>query len=214
MIVHKRKFYSSRIYSNKRVGPHNLDVISVLVGGLLGYCYGEKRNNSTRFVIHASSTNVEYIYSLHKLLYKNGYCSAKKPGMRKEIGKNNKVYFSIKFRTFSFTSLNFLHDIFYNESKEKIISFEIHKLLNRQAFAIWFVAHGGISGSGLMLSTGSFAYKDVVTLQRAIHQNFKILPTIQRHKQAHVLYFKKEDKEDVFNIIKDFLVDSMLYKFK
>ena len=201
MILHKRKFYTSRIYSNTRIGPHNIDVISVLVGGLLGDCHAEKRNNSTRFTIHASSRNVEYIYSLHKFFYKNGYCSPEKPGTQKQIGKNNKVYFSIKFRTFSFTSLNFLHDIFYNENKEKIVPSEIHKLLNRQAFAIWFMDDGGRSGSGLKLSTDSFTYNDVVYLQKAIHQNFKIVPTIQNHKQTHVLYFKKENKQDVFNIV-------------
>lgn len=214
MIVHFRKFYTAKLYSDQRIGPHNLDLISVLVGGLLGDCDAEKRNNSTRFVIHASSRNAEYIYSLHKFFYKNGYCSPEKPATKKQIGKNNKIYFSIKFKTFSFTSLNYLHDMFYNSRKEKIVPAEIHKLLNKQAFSIWFMDNGGKSGSGLKLATDCFTYTDVVKLQLAIYENFKILPTIQDHKQRHVLNFKKENKEDLFDLIKDFFVDSMVYKFK
>lgn len=214
MIQQKRNFYIARLYSPQRIGPHNLDLVSVLTGCLLGDCHAEKRNNSTRFTINTSSRNVEYIYSLHKFFYKNGYSSLEKPATKRKIGKHNKLYYSIKFRTFSFTSLNYLHDMFYNSRKEKIVPAEIHKLLNKQAFAFWFMDDGGRSGSGLKLSTEGFAYPDVVRLQSSIHQNFKVLPTIQHHKEGYVLYFKKADKQDVFNIVKDYLVDSMAYKFK
>jgi hypothetical protein len=36
--------FHTRVTAQKRIGPHNLDVISVLVGSLLGDCYASKRS--------------------------------------------------------------------------------------------------------------------------------------------------------------------------
>ena len=76
----KRKFYTQNLFSKERIGPHNEDVISVLVGNLLGDGYGEKRKNSTRFQIHMSSRNVEYVFWSFKFFAEKGYSSRKKPG--------------------------------------------------------------------------------------------------------------------------------------
>jgi hypothetical protein len=222
----KRNFLCFNVVkkTDKHIGVHNKTVISILVVCLLGAAHAEKRNNATRFIIHVSSRNVEYIYFLHKFFAKNGYCNLKKPKISKQIGKNNKIYFSIKFKTFSFSSFNFLHDAFYNEKKEKIVPLHIHKLLTAEAFAIWFMGNGDKSGSELKIFTDKFPLKHVICLQKAIHENFKILPTIQHHKKykseklkqdrLYGIYFKKRDKHNVLNIVKDFLVDSMVYKFK
>jgi hypothetical protein len=194
--------------------PYNLEVTSVIVGGLLGDFYAEKRANLTRFSIHASNRNVEYISFLHTFFSERGYCTRKKPPLCVQIGKDNKVYHSIKFRTFSFSSLNFLHDAFYNEKKEKIVPANIYQLLTKQAFAFWFMDGGGKYGSGLKLSTDRFTIQGVILLQKAILYNFKISAKIQHHKKSYVLYFCKNDKENVFNVVKDFIVDSMVYNFK
>ena len=57
----KRSFFSSNLKSSERIGPHDFLIIELFFGSLLGDCYAEKRNNSTRFVFHQSSRNVEYI---------------------------------------------------------------------------------------------------------------------------------------------------------
>jgi len=44
-----------------KIGPHNLDVISIIVGLLLGDGYAEKRSESTRITVHSSSRNVSYL---------------------------------------------------------------------------------------------------------------------------------------------------------
>ncbi len=134
MILHKRNFYTSTIYSKQRIGPHNKNVISMLVVCLLNDSHAEKRNNATRFIIYASSKNVKYINYLHKFFVRNGYCNPENLKLNKQIGKNNKIYFNVKFKTFSFSSLNFLHNAFYNEKKEKIVPLNIDELLDPQAF--------------------------------------------------------------------------------
>lgn len=68
-----------KIPALKRIGPHNIDVISVIIGNMLRDGWGENRSNNTRFNIHMGSPNVEYLMWLHKYFYERGYCSSIKP---------------------------------------------------------------------------------------------------------------------------------------
>jgi hypothetical protein len=40
----QRSFYTKKLQACERVGPHNLDIISTLVGNLLGDSWGEKKS--------------------------------------------------------------------------------------------------------------------------------------------------------------------------
>ena len=211
MNIFKRKFYTQKLSAKQRIGPHHIQVLSVLVGNLLGDGHAEKRNNSTRFQIHMSSKNAEYVFWLHKLFAENGYCSSTKPVVKRQIGKNNKVYFSIKFRTFSFSSLNFLYDCFYIEGK-KTVPTNIENLLTEQALAIWVMDDGGKSGSGMKISTESFSLQENLFLQKVFKQKFGIEPTIQRHKEKNILYFKKGDCIRLCMLIKPHTLPCMYYK--
>ena len=115
---YKRSFHTANLSAEKRIGPHNIDVISVLVGNLLREGYAEKRGNSTRFHLHMSSKNAQHVFWLHKFFADRGYCSPTIPSVKKQIGKKNRIYFSIKFVTFSFKSLNWLYDSF-SQGEEK-----------------------------------------------------------------------------------------------
>lgn len=188
------------------------DVISSLIGSLLGLGHAEKRSNATRFHIHVKSKNAEYIFWLHKFFYSRGYCQSNKLKVSKTISKNNTVYYSIKFRTFSFSSLNYLYDAFYDTQKKKIIPTNISSLLTKKAFAIWFMDHGGKSGNCITISTESFTYSQMCLLQKAIFEKFSLKCTIQKHKDKHVLYFAKNDIPAFSDLLKPYLLDCMLYK--
>jgi ubiquinol-cytochrome c reductase cytochrome b subunit len=49
--------------SKDRIGPHNLDIISIIIGSTLGDTHLEKRKNGigTRVIFEKSSENVEYL---------------------------------------------------------------------------------------------------------------------------------------------------------
>lgn len=178
----RREFYSQSISSEKRIGPHDKDVISVLVGSLLGDGYAQKRKNSTRFQIEMSSKNASYIFWLHNFFADRGYCSAKKPVVKKQIGKKNTVYFSIKFKTFSFSSLNYLYHQFYCENNQrKKIPTQIYELLTPKALAIWIMNDGEKSGSGLKISTKPSSFTDNLLLQKIFSEKWGITPTVQHH---------------------------------
>lgn len=213
-----RHFYTSRLLVKKRIGCHEKDVISVLIGNLLGDGFAEKRNNATRFHIHISNKNAEYVFKLHCFFKNKGYCSTEKPKVKKQIGKKNTVYFSIKFRTFSFSSLNYIYEVFYKQksanekSFKKVIPENISSFLTEKAFAIWFMDDGGKSGSGYKISTESFSYYEISLLQHAILKNFNLQCSIQKHKHQFVLYFAKKDTLFFSSIVKPNMYSCMYYK--
>lgn len=208
----KNTFYSSSLYADKRIGAHNQDVISVLVGNLLGDGYGEKRGNSSRFCIHMSSRNMEYVSWLHRFFSERGYCSPEKPAVRKQIGRGNKIYYSVRFSTFSFQSLNYLYNLFYLDGR-KVVPATIENLLTEKALAVWIMDDGGKGGDGLKISTECFSYADNLLLQKSIKNKFSLEPTIQRHTDKFLLYFKKEDVSALFKRVEGHILPCMYYKF-
>lgn len=59
---HYRTFHT-RVKAASRIGPHNQDVISVVVGSLLGDCYANKRSvEGTRLCYRQSIIHKDYLY--------------------------------------------------------------------------------------------------------------------------------------------------------
>jgi hypothetical protein len=108
-------FGNSKYRSPQRIGPHNLEVISILVGNLLGDGSAEQRNKlgGVRFSLHMSQKNREYLNWLHKYYSSRGYCNPDTIKYKKQIGLEGKIYFSGKLNTWTFNSLIWLYDLFY-----------------------------------------------------------------------------------------------------
>lgn len=230
-----KSFRPSSKSFKERIGVHHKDVISLLIGNLLGDGFAEKRSNATRFHFRMGSKNAEYIFGLHSFLKGKGYCSTDKPKVNKRIVRKNKVYFSIRFRTFSFSGLNYIYDSFYVEQNLiaqtdkdlaklclkssaksfkslKVVPKNIPTLLTEKAFAVWFMAEGEKNGAGLEISIKQFSSSDRLLLQRALFERFNLDCNIQRHKDKSVLYFEKKNKEKLSKIIKPHMYKCMYYK--
>jgi hypothetical protein len=55
--------FHTKVRASKRIGPHNEDVLSVIVGSLLGDCYGNRRSvEGTRFSYRQSIVHKEYLF--------------------------------------------------------------------------------------------------------------------------------------------------------
>ena len=208
-----------RMKSSERIGPHNIDVLSILVGSLLGDGWGEKRSNSTRFHIHCSAKNVEYIMWLHKYLSQKGYCSTVKPKILKQIGQSGNIYYSIKIRTWSFTSLNYIYDSFYLDMVKVVPSLEfLNQFCTPLALAIWFMDDGGKhSTGGVLLHTNSFTYKEIQILQEFLLEKYRLKssytkkPTLDLDR-GYIIYILKECLSLFVSIVKPYMVPSMYYK--
>jgi hypothetical protein len=120
-----------------RIGPHNIDVISVLVGLLLGDGYASNRSGEgVRFSIKQSIIHKEYLFSLYEFFLKRGYCSNLEPRKYNRSIKNiNKIYYGYEFNTYTFSSLFWLYDSFYKKGK-KIVPVNLEKLITPLALAI------------------------------------------------------------------------------
>lgn len=213
----KREFHTKNIKSFHRIGPHNQDVISTLVGNLLGDCWGEKRSGSCRFHLHMSSRNVEYLFWLQKFYSERGYCSPEKPKLIKQIGKGGKIYFSYKIRTWSFSSLNWLYDLFYISQSTQIVKRIppiIETLLTPRVLAIWIMDDGGASSAGIRLATQGFCEGDVKILQRALFTKFGLLTSLQKSGSNFALYVSKNSCNQLLALVEPNMHESMRYKLR
>lgn len=117
-----RQFHT--ITSN-RVGPLNLDIISVLVGCLLGDAYSSKSKSlieGTSFRFKQSGRHKDYLFFLYDFFFTRGYFTNSGPRLYKTILINTanvkKIYYGYIFDLFTFSSLNWIYDLFYlNEKK-------------------------------------------------------------------------------------------------
>jgi hypothetical protein len=53
----------TRIRSDKRIGPHNLEILSIIFGSLLGDAYAERRfkKNGTRISFYQEGRHLSYL---------------------------------------------------------------------------------------------------------------------------------------------------------
>lgn len=61
-ILHSRKFHT-RMKAASRIGPHSSEVLSVIVGSLLGDCYGNRISvEGTRLCFRQSVIHQKYLF--------------------------------------------------------------------------------------------------------------------------------------------------------
>ena len=143
----------------KRIGPHNQDVISVLVGTLLGDCHAEReKRGGVRFRFKQSERHKDYIFWLQEFFYKRGYCSNNLPVLFKD--GNKKQYNCYRFVTYRYTSLLWLYKLFYDHNKLKRVPKNIADFLTPLSLAIWISDDGGFHNSGVRIHTNCFTKEE------------------------------------------------------
>jgi len=101
-------FNIGRMKANKRIGPHNKDILSIIYGGLLGDAHAEKRStgNGTRISFYQEGSHGSYLIWLHQKVSDLGYCNPILPEIKTRLGSKGIVRKIIRFHTFTFSSLN------------------------------------------------------------------------------------------------------------
>ena len=121
-VFNKKKTKKITLSKKIEFGPHSQEVIDVIVSSLLGHGSAQKRNHATRIMFHCFSRNVTYAKYIHKLMSSKGYASPHIKKMNVKIGRGGKQYFSVKFRTFSYTSWSYLYDLFYKDEAKPVMN--------------------------------------------------------------------------------------------
>lgn len=98
--------FAKRVRSDSRVGPHNKDILSIIYGSLLGDGHAEKHGNGTRISFSQEASKSEYLIWLHSIVSEKGYCNPAIPKIQNRIGSGGKIRNIIRFRTFTYSTLN------------------------------------------------------------------------------------------------------------
>lgn len=111
-----------RVRAEARVGPHNKDIISIFYGCLLGDSHAERRKegNGTRLSFSQESNRQQYLLWLHSIIASLGYCNSTTPKIQSRIGNKGVIRYILRFHTFSYSSLNWLHDAWYGPSGKRV----------------------------------------------------------------------------------------------
>jgi hypothetical protein len=208
----------------KRIGPHNWDILSVLVGSLLGNCISKReRSGGVRFWFKQFETHKNYAFWLYDFFNERGYCSNNLPVIYKypvnssEGASATDRYY--RMVTYRFTSLMWLHKLFYNHNKQKIVPKNIFDLLTPLSLAVWICdrgsyykssgnllatpssREGGIyrplmgsvrSEGRIILHTNCFTKEEVLLLSLALETKFNIKSTLRNYHDSFLLHIKPE----------------------
>lgn len=193
---------------------HNYNVLSILIGSLLGDGYAEKHGNGTRFCFQQEHNHSAYLLWFHNYLSELGYCSSITPKITTRIGSQGKIRYLSRFKTYTFSSFNWIHDSFYKEGVKILPESLISDYLSPLALAVWIQDDGSKSSSGLKIATNNFTFDEVNILARVLRDKYKLKVSVIKAGALNQfnLYISKNSMKDLAEIIKPHLHPSMNYK--
>ena len=202
-----------KIRAEKRIGPHNIDILSIIFGTLLGDGHAEKRANGTRIAFYQAGSHKDYLLWLHNLISQLGYCNSTEPQINTRLAVNDKIRHIIRFKTWTYSSFNWIYDLFYI-NQIKIVPSVLGQFLTPLALAIWIMDDGSKVGGGLKLCTNSFSFADCNFLVTLLYKNFNLKASVQSAgaKDQYHIYIWKESMPLLREIAGPYVHSSMKYK--
>lgn len=128
-------FSAPKVRAGKRIGPHNFNILSILIGSMLGDCSAEKHGNGTRFSLQQEHSNRAYLLWFHNYVAELGYCTSAIPKLGNRLGTKGKIRTVSRFKTFTFSSFDWIHEAFYI-NRVKIVPPMIADYLSPLALAV------------------------------------------------------------------------------
>ena len=209
----KLAFILPNFKPGSRIGPHNHDVISVLVGSLLGDGHAERlRSGGVRFRFRQPVKHREYIFWLHEFFNKRGYCTNNLPVLF-EQKYGDKIYQAYRFGTYGFASLKWLYNLFYTHSKIKIVPKNIADLLTPLALAVWAMSAGKFIHGKVKLYTEFCKGKDIEKLINALNDSFGLVCSMDKcKKNLYIVIIPKEYVKIFQAIVLPYVIPTLKYK--
>lgn len=209
--------FHTLVKTKYRIGPHNEDVISVIIGSLLGDAYGNRKYlEGTRIYFRHNIKFKEYLFWLYEFFNIRGYCSNSKPKKFIKLLKFNskiKKYYGYEFNTYTFKSFDWLYKMFYRKGKKRI-HVNLGKYLTPLALAIWISYEGYWVNKGVRLLCNVFILEEVELLNKILNQNFGLLCYVEYLNISgnYCIFIKSESVSKLRKIVSPFMHYSMLYK--
>lgn len=193
----------------KRIGPHNIDILSILFGSLLGDAHAERLNNGgVRFIFKQSIIHKEYLFYLYTLLNNSGYVNNNFPSM-----SVSKYGISYSFKTYSYSNLLWLYKSFYNNKIKVLPNYDLlFYFLTPLALAIWIMDDGTRHSNGIRIATHCFTLKEVELLRDILINKYNFIVSIHKNNNKHIIYISSKSLNSLKLLVKPYFHSSMLYK--
>lgn len=215
------KEYKGKALNKRAEGlGHSEEVISMMVGSLLGDSHLEKRKEGkgTRLKLEQCGKNVEYIMWFHKYLAERGYCRKDKPKLKRRVRKGG-VFYHYQINSYTFESLNWLYELLYREEKgimRKVVLKGIEKYLTPLALAVWFQGDGSSIKDTVRIATNNFKEEEIKYLCEILKGKYGIKASVVKGGKGKglVLYIYKGDKKKFVKLVKPYMRKTMYYKLR
>lgn len=207
-------FSSPKVLSTNRIGAHDYKVLSLIIGSLLGDAHMERDGNGSRVCFYQKGDHIEYIIWLHSTLLKLGYCRENIPQIQSRIifGKLN---YYCRFRTFTYSSFNWIYDAFYSNNIKKVGKI-VDLFMSPIGLAVWIMDDAGwIKDRGLRLCTNSYSLSDVKYLINLLENKFSLknLSAVSAGKpNSYMIYIPKKNMPILLQIVEPHIHPIFLYK--
>jgi len=219
-IVYSKKseglaFIRGHVKAKNRVGPHSQGILSIIIGSLLGDAYAEQREGNTRIAFHQEKSHQEYAHWLHGEIASRGYCNPVVPEAKTRVRKDGKLRYIVRFYTWTFSSFNWIREMFYDDRGIKVVPANIGDYLTPLALAIWIQDDGGKVSTSMKIATNSFTKEEVDFLCKVLMKNFGIYATTQSagYPDQYNVYISVGSMPLISEICKPYTHPSMYYKY-
>jgi ubiquinol-cytochrome c reductase cytochrome b subunit len=202
----------------------------------------EKDGNGSRFAFYQEKTNGEYLLWLHQVISSLGYSKPEIPIIQTRKGTNGQIRYSYRFRTYTYSSFNWIYEEFYPKffknlgrrtvgplglkaggdlhlskkvNQRKVVPRIIDQYLSPLALAVWIMDDATLyKNKGLRFCTNCFTLKEVQYLASVLEKKYSLNTSI--HKTGVVnqygLYIPKSSMANLTKIVKPHIHPTMLYK--
>ncbi|KAG5354285.1 Cytochrome b mRNA maturase bI2 (mitochondrion) [Yarrowia sp. E02] len=178
----------------------------------------EKDGNGSRLTYYKENINGDYLLYLHNIISSLGYCKPELPKIYIRNNTNdNTIKYSFNFKSYTFSSFNWIYYNFYNNNNIKIIPYNIdlYNLLTPLALAIWVMDDGYyINNKGISFKSNSFTLKEIKYIGNILKTKYSLDYSIIKTGtiNQYNIYLSKKSAIILGNIIKKHLTPSMYYK--
>nr|YP_009568438.1 hypothetical protein [Drechslerella brochopaga]QBL02520.1 hypothetical protein [Drechslerella brochopaga] len=207
-LIFKRNFFVN-VKPKSRIGPHHKDIISVLVGSLLGNGRFERLPNGG-VIFRRKSKHKEYMLWLYGFFNKKGYTN----NLTVLHKQQDKIYDVYQFNTFSFSSWIWLYKLFYTHKKIKVIPENIADLLTPLALAVWVMDKGSYVNGKVYLDGSLYSFINLNKLINALNTRYGLNCYLYINNSISSIVITTNSLYLLKTIVRPHIIPAMLYKIE
>lgn len=218
-------FNKARTKALNRIGPHNKQVLDIIICGMLGDFWADKipgkQLDSIRFNIEQGISNSAYIHHINLLFYNLGYCARPIPTL---IEKKDKIrggparHFNYKLSLFTFSSFTWIYDSYYisieGETRKCVPTF-ISDYLTPLGLAHWIMQDGSFQrDQGVNIATNCFTYEECEYLASILTNQYKLKTSVVKTGVPNQwrISIWKQSMPILSEIVSPYFIPEMEYK--